>query len=347
MPEAQPCSQPTTTGAACDNRTTHPSGRCHAHRHTTLEPELSKKDHARAQVGYSTPPAMRAALNERAKQAARDDPTYNVSQRIRQHCYVQFLDRLFDHEPDRWMVKGGGALLARLPGARHTRDIDLWSEGDTVEDGIQAIHETLDAANAEGRPDHLTYEVGEWHRGERHGRPTARTKITARIGSVKVTEFGIDMVAGDPGDHPAEVVHAPVPVPLPGIHRHPWRVYPAVAHTADKVAACFEDYNGQPSSRYRDLSDLAHLSWEETFDADQLRTALHREFARRGIKNPARFVVPDEARWRQGWQSPKNRARPLTGVPFDQAVDRVSSFLDPVLDGTARGRWDPDAGVWR
>lgn len=343
---ATACRGDNATGDACGHRTTHPSGLCHDHRRNGPTEDPSAKSILKAERGYTTPAAMRTALTERAKQAAKADPTYDVSQRLRQHCYVRFLGRLFDDEPDRWMVKGGGALLARLPDARHTRDIDLWTEGETIEDGIQAIHESVEDANTAGNPDHIHMTVGEWTRGERHGRPMARAKITSTIDGKVVSEFGVDMVAGDPGPYPAEEVDAPEPIHVPGLDRGRWRIYPSDSHTADKVAACFEDYGGEGSSRYRDLSDLAHLSWDESFDADRLKQAVTGELRQRDLRNPGAFTVPDEASWRRGWASPKNKARPLASVPFDTAVTRVKSFLDPVLDGTAKGRWDPEAGRW-
>ena len=345
-PAAVLCRGDTTTGDNCRHRTTHPSGLCHDHRHATASEDPSTKALLKAERGYNTPAAMRTALTDRAKQAAKDDPTYDISQRLRQHCYVRFLGRLFDNEPDRWMVKGGGALLARLPDARHTRDIDLWTEGETIEDGIQAINETIEDANTAGNPDHIQMSVGEWTRGERHGRPMARAKITSTIDGKVVSEFGVDMVAGEPSPHPPDEVDAPEPIPVPGLERGRWRIYPADSHTADKVAACFEDYGGERSSRYRDLSDLAHLSWDETFEADRLKRTVNSELANRGLTNPGSFSVPDDASWRRGWRSPKNRAKPLASVPFDTAVARVKSFLDPVLDGSAKGRWDPELGRW-
>lgn len=45
----------------------------------------------------------------------------------RQLAYDRILSRCFSAEDaDRWMLKGAGALLARLPVARHSKDIDLY-----------------------------------------------------------------------------------------------------------------------------------------------------------------------------------------------------------------------------
>lgn len=343
--DARQCAGDATT-PTCGNMTTHPSGLCHHHRRRSRRATPTGKAAERAERGYANPAAMRAGLMDRAKVASQQDPTYTVDQRLRQYSYTRFADRLFDHQPDRWVVKGGGALLARLPGARHTRDIDLWADGDTVEDGVQAIHEALADASAHGNPDMLEFDVGEWTYGKRHGRTSANATVVARLNNRPLSTFGVDVIAGDPGLHPPDVLDPPRPIDVPGLPENQWRVYAAESHTADKLAACFEEYSGRSSSRFRDLSDLAHISWEEPVDADKLSASLRSEFERRGIELPSRFAVPDEERWREGWGQPLTKARVFDDVSFDDAVDRVRSFLDPVLDGSARGRWNPDLGVW-
>jgi hypothetical protein len=55
-----------------------------------------------------------------------------VDELLRQFAYARLLARIFVLEPERWVLKGATGLLARLPSARHSLDVDLWhgSDGD-------------------------------------------------------------------------------------------------------------------------------------------------------------------------------------------------------------------------
>lgn len=83
---------------------------------------------------YATAEAFRKAITGRAKQAALIDPSTSPDKRMRQFAYNRFLTRIFNNGNDEWVLKGGVALLARLPDARHSRDIDLARRGQSVDD---------------------------------------------------------------------------------------------------------------------------------------------------------------------------------------------------------------------
>lgn len=69
--------------------------------------------------------------------------------------------------------------------------------------------------------------------------------------------------------------------------------------------------------------------------------ALHREADRRALALPPRFAVPDRAPWETGYRATAARARDLDAPTLDDALHTVRPFLDPLLDRTAHGRWDP------
>ena len=74
---------------------------------------------------YQTPSAFRTALKERFAQIARTDRRYPLAELQRQFAYDRALARLFSSpDADRWVLKGAGALLARLATARHSKDVD-------------------------------------------------------------------------------------------------------------------------------------------------------------------------------------------------------------------------------
>lgn len=75
---------------------------------------------------YGSAAAFRAALKDRFAAIAKADDRYTVDELQRQFAYGRALARLFTApEADSWVLKGAGALLARLEQARHSKDIDV------------------------------------------------------------------------------------------------------------------------------------------------------------------------------------------------------------------------------
>ncbi|MCO8273580.1 nucleotidyl transferase AbiEii/AbiGii toxin family protein [Actinoplanes sp. TRM 88003] len=95
---------------------------------------------------YQTPSAFRTALKERFGQIAHTDRRYPLAELQRQFAYDRALARLFSsHDADRWVLKGAGALLARLATARHSKDVDVFfnaTEAD-VDDAVDALRTAL------------------------------------------------------------------------------------------------------------------------------------------------------------------------------------------------------------
>jgi hypothetical protein len=71
---------------------------------------------------WRSPQATRQALTDRVR--ARH-PQHERQRRLREVAYRRLLARLFEAQPDRWVVKGGAALLLRLDPNRTSNDIDL------------------------------------------------------------------------------------------------------------------------------------------------------------------------------------------------------------------------------
>jgi Nucleotidyl transferase AbiEii toxin, Type IV TA system len=75
---------------------------------------------------YASAAAFRSALRDRLAALAKQQGTHGLDELQRQFAYDRLLARVFDGpDADRWILKGAGALLARLPDARHSRDLDL------------------------------------------------------------------------------------------------------------------------------------------------------------------------------------------------------------------------------
>lgn len=86
---------------------------------------------------YASPQAVEAAIKTAARKAHAAERSLSVAERIRLEHFDRFLSRIFDSSADeRWVLKGGTSLLARVPSARSTTDIDLLRTHSSLEDAV-------------------------------------------------------------------------------------------------------------------------------------------------------------------------------------------------------------------
>jgi hypothetical protein len=176
-----------------------------------------------------------------------------------------------------------------------------------------------------------------------------RVLVTAYIGLTVWVKFSVDLVGpsvrmlGQPDSVPALAR-----VAMPGIEQHGYRVYPLVDHVADKIAATFERHGTgeNVSTRYKDLVDLVSIIRGARVPAALQRQALVVQFERRGLTLPDRFSVPDRGLWERGYRQQAAEANIPVAATLDEALDFVRPFVDPLLEGTARGNWDPAQHAW-
>jgi hypothetical protein len=293
------------------------------------------------QRSYRSPGAFRRALTDKLKDKAKTS-RWNLPQLQRQMAYDRLLERLYLVD-EGWVVKGATALLARDIGVRGTIDIDLYRA--TASEVAEA-----DLRDASGR------DIGDWFRFELGpARPMGdetkglRIPVRAHIGVTTWTEFHVDLVGSDlrmTGE--PEGVPALARVVMPDVEQHGYRVYPLVDHIADKIAAILQRYGETqaPSTRYKDLVDLVAIVTSAPVEAGLQRVALRSEAERRGVTLPPRFDVPDRELWERGYEAEAGRSIMPTRRTLDEALEVVRQFVDPLLDGTAEGAWDPKAGRW-
>lgn len=114
-------------------------------------------------VPYASAAAFRAALRARLSAAVKASGAHGLDELQRQFAYDRLLARAFTGpDSQRWVLKGAGALLARLPQARHSRDLDLaflvvgneWVDDDPDE----AVGSLRDAAECD-LGGHFRFEV--------------------------------------------------------------------------------------------------------------------------------------------------------------------------------------------
>lgn len=286
---------------------------------------------------YGSPGAFRRALTDRLHSIAKES-RWTVPQLQRQFAYDRLLERLYLLD-DGWIVKGAAALLARDLGMRATVDIDLYRAG------VVQVAE-VELREAAGR------DIGDWFRFEIGARRPVdagvRLPTIAYIGATQWASFHIDLVGSD-----LRMTGEPEPVPplarvlIPDVEQHGYRAYPLVDHVADKVVATFQRYGDQhPSTRYKDLVDLVSITTGASIAAEPQGAALASEAQRRGVSLPSRFDVPDRRLWEPGYAAEAARALLPIAQTLEDALAIIRPCLDPLLDASAAGRWDPQARRW-
>lgn len=295
---------------------------------------------------YTDPAALRRAVTDRLRTLARDRHA-QLADLQRQFAYDRLLARLFVSEPDRWVLKGATALLARLGGAaRHTLDVDLYRPGDSLAEAEAALR----AAAASDLGDFFRFALAPGRRVA-EGRDTIRIAVIAYLGATEFAAFHVDLLAGIAMTGEPDEVRPLVPLDLPGVPAPHYRVYPVADHVADKLCALLEAHPratgpAQPSTRYRDLADLVVISHTQPLDAEDAVRAVTSEARRRSLTLPDRLPTPDAPGWRAGYARVARDAPALVEQDLDDALVTVRRLIDPILEGSATGRWDPDGLKW-
>lgn len=291
--------------------------------------------------GYATPKAFRRALTDKLKSLAADSK-WELPQLQRQIAYDRLLERLYAVD-EGWVVKGATALLARDLGVRGTLDVDVFRQA-----AVGTAEAELREAAALDLGDWFQFEVGTAAAVE-DAANGLRLPVESSIGGTVWAGFHVDLL----GDElvmtgAAERMPALARVAMPSVEQHGYRVYPMVDHVADKVVATFDRYGPSQaaSTRYKDLVDLVVIARGASVEADSQKRALASEAGRRAVRLPDRFEVPDRELWERGYAAEAGRSLLDVALTLDEALEVVKPFLDPLLDGSAEGAWDPASATW-
>lgn len=290
---------------------------------------------------YSSPQAFRQALTDKLRAIATKG-RWDLPQLQRQIAYDRLLERLYVVD-EGWVVKGATALLARDLGVRASIDIDVYRDI-----AVEIAASELGKAAALDLGDWFVFEVGPAQpaSGTAGG---LRAPIKASIGATPWASFHVDLAGSE-----VTMTGTPEPAPalarvmMPDVEQSGYRVYPLVDHIADKVVATFDRYGATeaPSIRFKDLVDLVAIVTAVSVDSKAQIAALLSEAKRRDVKLPQRFAVPDPQLWGPGYAAEAKRSLLSTAHILDEALAIVNPFLNPLLDGSATGAWDPDTGQW-
>jgi hypothetical protein len=291
---------------------------------------------------YASADAFRRALLDRLRAAA--GPEADPQQLLKEFAFDRLLARAFTAEPDAWVLKGAAGLSSQLPVARHTRDIDLWLREPVPPAELEARLQTAAGIDLD---DFTEIDVRE--RGRIVGFADVagwRFTATLRVGDRPLHRFGVDAVVGAGAFGEPERVPPLIPVAIPGLPQADYVVAGMPSQVADKLQGVLRPtVHGRPSTRHHDLIDLALIARQRPLDGAELRAAVVAKFAGRGIPPPERFEVPDVARFARGYRRDAPAALQAE-LDFDQAASLVKRLADPVLAGTAVGRWSPERGRW-
>lgn len=266
-----------------------------------------------------------------------------------------FLHELMQYQPG-WVLKGGSNIYCRVPGARQTKDLDLYRQDDPTSSTEAA--DTLVSAMDGHKVGPYTFRVSHPARISAAGTVDSEridVKVTHGVNS-QLLSFGID-VSGD-----LEVTGAVESLTVTTSYEvdteflpHSFQVYsyPVASQVADKICAMYERHGTtrNASTRYHDLYDVALMATELTVTAADLRAALDTQCKVRNMTLPERLELPDVSWTDQYPTKAKNfggASRELEDL--DEALRVAGLLVDPVLnrefDGSERS-WDCMALLWR
>ena len=301
--------------------------------------------------GYRSWLGIAQAIKSEAGRAAKaGESSLNVHEQIVQANHDRFLSRVFaDGDDSEWLLKGGTAMLARVPKSRATSDLDLAATNAADLDDAQ---EALQRAASRDLDDHIRFELaGVRETGLGKNQPGVQTRrlvfsahdvATGR----KLFDVPIDVVVGPPPVGTVETVEPSNRLQLGRpIRSHPYRLFPIADQIAEKVTATMETYAGRPSSRVKDLVDLVTIANTQTVNLRELQMAID---AKRVLSHaPAfdEFAVPES--WERSYGPLTMRSPTARGLDAQQAVTLAKQLVDPALVDTpvaADVTWIPGHG---
>ena len=292
---------------------------------------------------YRSAPDFRQALERRLP--ALSEETGRSTVRLRKEvAFDRLLARLVATAPDRWLLKGALALDYRFGShARTTRDIDLATAGDEA----SATADLL-AAQAVDLGDFFSFAIERTSALDRlRDGAAVRYHVTAELAGRTFDEFVLDLGFDPPTDVELARLRGPDLLAFADLAPVEVAAVPLEFQIAEKVHAYTRGYGDRtPSTRVKDLVDLALIATEGAPDAALLRVALDRTFTlRAGQQLPP--TLPDPP---PDWRVPYGRMAREIGLDPDLEAGHAlaARLLDPVLSQeVAAGTWRLGHGGWR
>lgn len=260
-------------------------------------------------------------------------------------AFDRFLARVISKQPDAWIVKGGFALQLRLgKRARTTKDIDIsavnpWTRDQTIANLRAAV--SLDLG------DWFEFEVGEPTEAAT-GAPGRgfRFPIRCLLDGRPFETFHLDVGYGDPVLEPPVELTAPNLLAFAEIAPTKVRCYPLTTQIAEKLHTYTRTYASGETSRARDLADILLTASLAEFDGPRLKQAIDATFKARA-SHPVPPQMPDPPERIAASYRQVARELYMSWRTIEEAGHAAGQFLNPVLKGDARIRWNPVEWKWR
>lgn len=244
-------------------------------------------------------------------------------------------------------VLKGGVLLAAFAARRPTKDIDLQAaqltgDPEEVAERVRIIA-ALDVA------DGLVFDpasVAATTIRDEDEYAGVRVKLTGTLGTARLT-VGVDVNFGDPIWPAPRLIDLPRVVPL-GLPPVTLLGYPLTMVLAEKVVTAVD--RGVANTRWRDFADVYVLTRLHPVDAGEFRTSMETVAEYRKVTLttllPALAPMGEQAQQKyRAWRTRSHREDELPKA-FADVLVAVAGFADPVLAGSATGRWNPAAKTW-
>lgn len=294
--------------------------------------------------GYATPRALEMAVKSAAERSPMD-----TGRAMSAFWFHRLLCRVFADGNDRFVLKGGRAMLARTIDARATRDIDLLARGNDLAEAIEEL-KALAAADL-GDQVRFAFSSADPIKADDEYRSGAKLVFDMWLGPKRMQPVSIDLVVDEVPLERAERVCPADRIVVRDIEGCDYLVYPVEAALADKFCGIVERHQGRPSSRVKDLVDVAVYATTCDADGAKLRARLLRELGARGIPVPDGFCIPGE--WVQtAYSKAYSKQAAETGLPerlhdVHEATGLGETLFNPVLnDKAADHRWTHERLAW-
>lgn len=286
---------------------------------------------------YKSARALEMAVKEAAKLSALD-----TGRAVSGFYFHRLLCRVFADGNMGFVLKGGQGMLARTLDARMTRDIDLLSMQDSLDD---ALDELLEALHKD-LGDFVTFELVETSpiKADDEYRSGLSVKFTPYLGAKRMQDISIDLVVDQVRLDHVESVTPVDRIDVHGVKVCDYLVFPVENALADKLCGLLERHDDRPSSRVKDLVDIVIYASTCEADGESLQRAIHRELSARRLGSVETFSMPDEWGFAQDRQFMKLCKQ--TGLDDSlrsrkDAEALAVTFLEPAIRMNAKGkRWN-------
>lgn len=275
---------------------------------------------------YATPQAFARALSDRLKRQAAAEGV-DLDRLRKRVAFERFLARLFEHNPSRWVLKGGYALELRLGGkARATKDIDLDLPPPPVEDLLDELQEAAEVDLG----DYFVFLVSrpKAMRGAPLG--SFRYSVEVRLNGRPFTSFVLDVGQGDTPLGEVEWREGQADLGFAGISKVRMAIYPLADHFAEKLHAYTR--LRERKTRVKDLLDLS-LVLQELVDelppATEMRRTIEATFGRYGTHDLPDALPDPPVSWREPFEAAAEELG-LQTTEIDRAHRRLQDYLHSI-----------------